>query len=744
MSAKLNIAPAYATGPGVRVERDGVVFSVIFRGISECGLELFHLPDFEKTTIAFDDRFRFGSLYSVKIFDLDPDKWCYRYYSGPHFFEDPYARELIRIPDGGDEITACRLYPGPEDRLPGYVRRDAPVWGRQFIYLLHVKGFTWQDPQCPQPRGTFCALTYKLPYLKSLGVTAVELMPVYELRPDRKKGQEPATMEEALQRYPVNMLGEPVIKSEETRGNFWGFGNGFYFAPKRSYSDGEPQKEFHAAIERFHQEGISVYLQLYFGPTASLRTQLDTARFYVTHYGIDGFHLTGSAASVRAFASDPILADTVLMYHDFPYEEIQQEDAENPQSGIVSVANLAEYRYDFQNTVRRFVKSDDYVMNDFLGQFTSVPERHGRINFVSTYEGFTLRDLVSYNEKHNEMNGEDGRDGNPQNFSWNCGVEGEARSAAVRALRRKQIRNFLTILFLAQGTPLLYQGDERYNTQKGDNNAWNQDNKIGWIDWTDTPQIELLTKFVRRLSQFRREHPVFSMDRPFRHQDYRGFGFPDISYHGREAWKPDLSNFSHAVGILYCENYIEDSPEQELLYLAINMHWEKVELGLPKLRRGRRWNIVMDTSREDSFLEGRRISPMQHSMTVPARTILILNAVSVAIPKDYEENVSEKTQDLEQQLQKAADRRDGPHILKTLSPGQKEELLGVFPGKRAVSVSVTKEEVAMAAKRDRERKIRSLQAQIQALSAQSEPEIDGDGIADTDTEESGDRTDGSL
>lgn len=708
MSAKLTIAPAYATGPGIRVERDGVVFSVIFRNVRECGLELFHLPDFEKTVVPFDDDFRFGSLYCVKIFDLDPSLWCYRYYNGSRTFEDPYARELIELPSEGDEkVMACRLYPEPEDRLPEYVRRDAPVWSRQFIYLLHIKGFTWLDPSCPEPRGTFRALTYKIPYLKSLGVTAVCLMPVYELRPGKQKNKEPQSMEEALSRYPVNMLGEPVIKDEKARENYWGFGNGFYFAPKRAYSGDSPQTEFHEMVESFHKEGINVYLQLYFGSTASMQTQLDTARFYVTHYGIDGFHLVGSIAQIRAFASDPILADTVLMYHDFPYDEIRREDAENPESGIVSTANLAEYRYDFRDTVRRFVKSDDYVMNDFLNLFTSVPEGHGRVNFISTYEGFTLRDLVSYNEKHNEMNGEDGRDGDPQNYSWNCGAEGDARSGGIVTLRKKQIRNFLTILFLSQGTPLLYQGDERYNTQKGDNNAWNQDNKIGWIDWTDTEGTGLLTKFVRNLSRFRLQHPVFTMDHPFRHQDYRGYGFPDISYHGREAWKPDLSNFSHAVGILYCENYIEDSPEQELLYLAINMHWEKVELGLPKLRRGRRWNIVMDTSLEDSFMEGRRISPMQHSMTVPARTILILNAVSVAIPKDYEDNAAGKADEMERLLNVQKARREGGDVLHALTPEQKESLLGIRRH-TPVSVPVTKEQVALNAKRDRERKLQSL------------------------------------
>lgn len=703
MSETLKIAPAYATGPGVRVERDGVVFSVIFRGISDCGLELFHLPDFEKTTIPFDDSFRFGSLYSIKISDINPSDWCYRYFSGSHFFEDPYARELIDIPSETDEkITACRLYPEPEDKFPGYVRRDAPVWSRQFIYLLHVKGFTWLDPACPDQRGTFQSLTYKIPYLKSLGVTAVELMPVYELRPKRDVHEKPRTMEEALMKYPVNMLGEPMIKSEETRENYWGFGNGFYFAPKRSFSQGQPQKEFHEAVNTFHKEGMSVYLQLYFSETVSMQTQLDTARFYVTHYGIDGFHLVGSVAQIRAFAADPILADTVLMYHDFPYDEICREDAENPESGIVSTGNLAEYRYDFQDTVRRFVKSDDYVMNDFLQQFTGVPEGHGRINFVSTYEGFTLRDLVSYNEKHNEMNGEDGRDGNPQNYSWNCGAEGDAHSDAIVALRKKQIRNFLTILFLSQGTPLLYQGDERYNTQKGDNNAWNQDNKLGWIDWTDTKETGLLTDYVRKLSRFRTEHPVFTMDKPFRHQDYRGFGFPDISYHGREAWKPDLSNFSHAIGILYCENYIGDSPAQELIYLAINMHWEKVELGLPKLRRGRRWNIVMDTSREDSFLKERRVSPVQHSMTVPARTILILNAVSVEIPGGLEQDDV-----VEKRLLEQKERQADPHVISFLTGEQKEGLLGV---KRhaAVSVPMTKEQVAERAREDRERKLRSL------------------------------------
>ncbi|MGX8688625.1 MAG: hypothetical protein ACSW8K_12625, partial [bacterium] len=321
-----------------------------------------------------------------------------------------------------------------------------------------------------------------------------------------------------------------------------------------------------------------------------------------------------------------------LIYYGFPYDDILRPDPENPDNGITSVSNLAEYRDDFQKLARRFVKSDDYTLRDMTGAFLRVEEGSGRINYVASYEGFTLRDLVSYNEKHNDDNGEGNRDGTDDNLSWNCGHEGPTTRLDVRLLRQQQIKNFLTLLFLAQGTPFLSEGDEFSNSRDGNNNPYNQDNPTGWVNWNKDPDSLEILEFTKQIIRYRKDHKVFRMDRPFRMQDNKGFGFPDLSFHGKEAWMPSFQNFDHSVGILFCENYAEESEDLHLQYLAVNTYWEKVSLGLPRLPKGYKWNLVMDTASPASFMDYRALLKDQKSVTLEPRSIRILDIVWVGIP----------------------------------------------------------------------------------------------------------------
>ena len=632
MGQNIKIEPAHSMKPGVTVMKDGVIISAVFRGPEPCGLVLYKKVDGSEVRILFTDEYRFGSLYSARITYIDPYEWCYRLFCGSTFFVDPCSRSIETVQIGETAVRAGGFFYRPDDKLPAYREISHRRGGETVIYCLHVRGFTMLAKGLQSRPGTFSAAAEKAPYLRDLGVNAVELMPVYELQPVTRPQDGPRTMEDALALYPVSRDGLPIRDLSVKKVNYWGYARGFYYAPNSVFGtpgyEGGVQKEFADMINAFHREGISVYLQLYFPASVTSQQQIEIARFYVTRYAVDGFRLMGNVADIRAFSSDPLLSDVRLFHTDFPYSEIREMDAENPESGAVLTDNLFSYSDRFSSLIRRFCKSDDYVMREFLYEFFKVPSGHGNVHYVCSSDGFTLRDLVSYNDRHNEPNGEGGNDGPRDNYSWNCGAEGDSDREDVLRLRRNQIRNFLTLLFLSQSTPMINAGDECFNTQNGNNNPYCQDNETGWTKWDNGDTGDHIRDFVRRIIRFRNEHPVFSGLAPFKNTDYIGCGYPDLSLHGTEAWKPDLSHFSHSIGICLCENYVRGSGKADLIYLAINMHWEKQELGLPKLAPGRRWNLLVDTALEDSFIEGEAIVDDQHVVEVEPRSIRILCTVT--------------------------------------------------------------------------------------------------------------------
>ena len=669
MGQIIKTEPAYCTKPGTAVTENGVIVSAVFRGQEPCGLILYNKKDGRKFTVPFTDEHRFGSLYSVRISPLDPDEWCYRLYSGSTFFVDPCCRSLVKVSTQEGIISAGGFFYKPDDKLPVFKKNFHRRGGETIIYSLHVRGFTMLDKGLTSCPGTFSAAAEKAAYLKGLGFTAVELMPIYELQPVTRPEDSPRTMEDALALYPVNKSGLPMKDLSVKKVNYWGYARGFYYAPSSlfstpDYEDG-PQKEFADMIEKFHSEGISVYLQLYFPATVTSQQQIEIARYYATHYCVDGFRLMGAVADIRAFSTDPLLSDVRLFHTGFPYKEIQGMDEENPEAGMIKTGNLFDYNDRFSVLIRRFCKSDDYVMREFLYEFFKVSADHGNVHYICGCDGFTLRDLVSYNDRHNEMNGEGGYDGIADNYSWNCGIEGDSDQEDVLRLRRGQIRNFLTLLFLSQSTPLLHAGDEGYNTQFGNNNPYCQDNETGWTKWDNGETGEYFREYVRNILRFRTSHPGFSGISAFKNTDYIGCGYPDLSLHGAEAWKPDLSHFSHAIGICLCENYIRPSDKTDLLYLAINMHWETQELGLPKLAPGRRWNLLVDTALEDSFIEGEQIPDDQHVVEVAPRSIRILNTVTSNKPvrrrkKKEKEIKKEVEKEIEKEIVKAPEKAKTP------------------------------------------------------------------------------------
>ncbi len=602
MAYEITASPAYTVRPGTMIVQGGIVFSSVFHNCKTCGLLLYHLPDLEMIKVPFGDEHRYGSLYSVKINGLNPLEWGYLYYRDDLTFCDPYARELIHTKLDGKPIVLSRPFPYEEDSLPAYGSMRHKDWSKRVLYCIHVQGFTASRTSRVKARGTFQGVIEKIPYLKKLGINGVELLPIYEARDEKKN-------------------------------NYWNFGEGCYFAPKSAYAHTKtPQIEFRKMVDALHENDIEVFLQLYFPDNVTIQTQLETARFYVTHYGIDGFHLKGSAAALQTIASDPMLSDTAIFYYSFPYEELQKTDKENPTTGKPSVRHLCEYTENFQTLARRFVKSDNQVLREFVKEFVNVPSGHGRVHYITNYEGFTLMDLVSYNWKHNQANGEDNRDGNDNNWSWNCGVEGPSHKKDIRQLRNRQIRNLVTLNLLAQGTPLILGGDEHCNSQQGNNNPYCQNNETGWVSWKETVDSKAIFDFTQRLLQLRTEHAVFRRTKPFTFNDPAAIGYPDISVHGREAWKPDLSGYSHTVGILLPESYAQENPTDSFLYLALNMHWHNQQLALPKLPSGYRWKLVMDTFRDEAFLSKPQLADDQHLINVNGRSIQILRAEKEQVP----------------------------------------------------------------------------------------------------------------
>ena len=680
MTFQFEYSPAHAVMPMIRAHGNGIVFSTVFHENGEHGLQLIHVPDGETVDIALTEEYRVGKVYSVFLSPFDAEEWLYRYRCGDRFVVDPHAfsvrKALIREEGREKTIAACSCAPVRADGFfPGAPERPLPPadWTKQVIYGLHVKGFTAQLPEAQDLRGTFAGVISRIPYLKDLGITAVELMPVYRPLPGLRKKKTFRTMQEALGAWPVGPQGDPLRDMKE-RPNYWGFGRGLYFALRPEFGS---QKDFALMVHALHEAGIRVLLQIFFEKGVTAAEQLFVLRYYIDRFGIDGFRLLGNVELASSLASAPSLADTALLCSSFPFREFEdQEEAERllyeedidslfgcaqteeghpgtgpagpgfpvriaAQSGAASREQasfpaLITCGEDFQTLLRRFVKSDDYVLKDFLKLFLSVPEEHGFLRSVTGYEGFTLADLVSYSERHNQANGEFGLDGRADNYSWNCGEEGPSDDPQVLALRRKQVRNFLTLLLLAQGTPMLRQGDERCNSQEGNNNPYCQDNEISWIDWTEDPEKKALTAFTARLIAFRKDHPVFRSRRPFQYIDYRGMGHPDVSLHGEEAWKPDLGEFSHSVGIAFCENYAQEMQDQDrrranqplsFTYVALNMYWKELSLALPKLPPHYVWKVFMDTAAEEGFLDLPLTPADQHSVDVAPRSIRLLRAV---------------------------------------------------------------------------------------------------------------------
>ncbi len=412
-----------------------------------------------------------------------------------------------------------------------------------------------------------------------------------------------------------------VQKPQATgRLNYWGYTGGYYYAPKASYSSGQrkrPVYEFKTLVKELHRQGLELITELYFSGKESPSMALDIVRFWVKEYHVDGIHLVGYPPT-DLMGKDPYLRRVKLFATSW--------------SGVEGTKDkhLSQYNDGFLTDMRRVLKGDEDQMRPLIFRIGHNPKGFGTVNYMAHTNGFTMMDMVSFDRKHNEANGEDNRDGSDYNYSWNCGLEGISKKKKLTEIRQKQIRNAMTLLFLSQGTPLLLAGDEFGNSKFGNNNAYCQDNDTSWLNWNQQKTNRDIFEFARYIINFRRNHPIFHMEEEPLNMDYLACGHPDVSFHGEKAWRPEYENFRRQLGVLYCGEYEkkEDGSPDDYFYVMYNMHWEPHDFGPPRPPKGRRWHVAIDTSLSqiNGFYEPGK-EPLledQRKYTVDSRSVVVL------------------------------------------------------------------------------------------------------------------------
>lgn len=670
----------------------GINFSIFSAHATSCTLVLFEKNEPTPfAEIPLPSEFRLGHVWAVTVFDVAYEQIEYGFRfdgehdprNGDHFdpsliLLDPYAREIggrnvWKEPTEAEEVFPFR------GRIPHehfeWVH-DRPLKRPEselIIYEMHVRGFTAHANAGARHPGTFDALRAKIPYLKELGVNCVELMPIFEF--------------DELENPRTNpMTGERLC-------NYWGYSTLGFFAPKAGFAatgrHGTQVPELKELVRALHEAEIEVVLDVVFnhtaeggdgGPTLSFRGidnrtyyMLDSQgryanytgcgntvncnhpvvrgfvigclRYWAAEYHIDGFRFDLASVLGRdshgaplvnpplleALAYDPVLAHCDLIAEAWDAGGLYQV------GNFPSYGRWMEWNGRFRDAARRFLKGDRGVVGEIVQRIMGSPDMYGpagrkptaSINFITCHDGFTLRDLVSYNEKHNRDNGENNNDGANDNNSWNCGVEGETDDPEINALRLRQQKNALTLLFVSQGVPMLPMGDECGRTQRGNNNAYCQDEEWNWFDWSLTETHAGLLRFTKNLIAFRKANPALRQPEYLTSRDTIGSGYPDISWHGIEPWKPDWGLPSRSIAFMLCGRHgAAVGGPAHFIYCVFNMYHEPLTFTLPVLPRGMEWFRVLDTSLdspEDLVDPGEEIRlGGVKQLEIPDRTSIIL------------------------------------------------------------------------------------------------------------------------
>lgn len=678
------IRPGFFRMYGACVASNGVSFTINSHGATRCTLLLFK-PQAPKpyARIPFPDSYRIGDTYSMLVFDIKPDEFEYAFsFDGPYepakgllFNEenvllDPYSRAVTgqrkwgEKPEGGKDFEyRARVVKSSFDW--GNIKQLEQPFEDLVIYEIHVRGYTKDKSSGVSAPGTFAGLKDKIPYLKDLGINAVELMPIFEF-----DEMESARVVDGVQLY-----------------NYWGYNTVSFFAPNTSYAFNEEHNhegdELKSLIKALKENGIEVILDVVFNHTAEGNEMgpcfsfkgidnnvyymltpdahyynfsgcgnvmncnhpvvrnfiIDCLRHWAIEYRVDGFRFDlasilgrdqngapmANPPILESLAFDPVLGKMKLIAEAWDAGGLYQVGS------FPSWNRWAEWNGRYRDDMRSFLKGDDGMAGNAITRITGSrdlysPESRGHkasVNFLTCHDGFTLYDLYSYNEKHNEKNGWNNTDGDNNGHSWNCGAEGETDNPNVNGLRRRLIKNAFAALLCSRGPAMFFAGDEFCNTQFGNNNAYCQDNIISWLDWSRLEEFKEIHDFVRHMIQFRKEHPILrKMTKPSSCQ------FPEISVHNGTPFNASTDYKTKLIGIMYAGRNEEDT-EDDIVFYCMNAYWEPLVMQLPVLPNGKHWHVDTNTNAEyfdgEDFTEKTELLGV-NTIRVPARTTIILVA----------------------------------------------------------------------------------------------------------------------
>ena len=677
------IRPGFFREFGAVAIPGGVNFTIHTHGATSCELLLFHRKAEEPyAVIPFPESYRIGFCYSMIVFDLDIEEFEYAYrLDGPYdekkglrfdknkILLDPYARAGTGQSQWGHVNNAQHGY-------RARVVQSNFDWGDQrhhsipmedlIIYELHVRGFTMDESSGVKHHGTFEGLREKIPYLKELGVNAVELMPIFEFDEMRD----------------VRLIDENELI------DFWGYNPVSFFAPNTSYCSSMEYNreglELKTLIKDLHDNGIEVILDVVFNHTAEgnefgpcfsfkgfdnniyymltpdghyynfsgcgntlncnhpvVRDMiLECLRYWVIEYRVDGFRFDlasilgrnddGTPLSqpplLRSLAFDSILGNVKLIAEAWDAGGLYQVGS------FPSWKRWAEWNGRYRDDIRRFLKGDDFLAQTAAARITGSPDLYdpayrggnASINFLTCHDGFTLYDLYSYNQKHNEANGWGNTDGADDNNSWNCGVEGETDDPAILALRKRLMKNACAILLCSRGTPMFLSGDEFADTRYGNNNPYCQDNLISWLDWSLLKKNKDLFDFFQYMIRFRKDHPVIRKD-----LEPSYLGVPAMSTHGLTPDETNFSGDSHVVCVRFA-GYDEATQKEDLVYLAVNSGWFPVTLTLPELPEHYKWKVAVNTGDPKcQFFHKNSMPTVESKIFLGERSVIIFVATTI-------------------------------------------------------------------------------------------------------------------
>ena len=687
----LEYGPGHVLPLGATLMFDGVNFSVFSKEATSCTLVLYHhgqkVPFQE---IPFPDSFRIGHVYSMMVYGLNIETIEYGYrFDGPYdpkkglrfdknrVLLDPFARSISGRSVWGIEPD----YTNPFQYRGQIIRADYDWLGDKplemhpsdlVIYELHLRSFTQHPASEVRYRGTYAGLIEKIPYLKALGVNCVELMPIFEF-------------DEFENSREVN--GRRLV-------NYWGYSTVGFLAPKAGYAAsarfGMEADELRHMIRTLHQNGIQVILDVVFnhtaeggegGPLISFKG-IDNRTYYLLTP--DGGYLNYSGCGNTMNCNNPVVRNMMLgcliywvsVFHvdgfRFDLASILSRDEKgvpmmNPPllesiacdevlgktlliaeawdaGGLYQVGTFpaygrwSEWNGMYRDCLRRFIKGEAERLPELILRIRGSDDLYRQrgptasINFVTCHDGFTLYDLVSYNEKHNWDNGEENRDGTNDNASWNCGAEGSTDDPEIIALRMRQMKNMLTVLLTSRGIPMLLSGDEFANTQYGNNNAYCQDNEISWLDWNQLERYRDLYDYVRRLIAFRKAHPVLRADGyDFSHN---GTGYPELSFHGTQAWNLDEHSPGLSFAYMYAEDHVRYCTERDaFIYVAVNAYWETQHYGLPILPEGFQWGLAFESHDVSTDVNDERPLEDQSGIVLGPRSAAVLIGSMHLLPR---------------------------------------------------------------------------------------------------------------